>query len=288
MARTVAECYNYIVTNLVTEFAAQGITINPNTWSQANRLRLMCHSFAVAQSLAEQLMDNYISEAQTIQNNSAAGSPQWIQDKVFKFQYSATTPQNVIMTDGIPSYAVVNPALRIVTACAVSSGLPMFVNVKAAKGTTTLSALSALELSALQNYVNYIGNVGIVYSVTSQNPDRLYLEGEIYYKGSYSAVIAANVIQALNDYLLNLSHTRFGGDILVSDIENVIRNVEGVNDVSMKEIKTRYSTQGFGTGTTLKTGYDLQQRKYNSSAGYLIQEDTVGQTFTDKLTFVAE
>ena len=288
MARTVAQCNTYIVNNLVATFAAQGITINPTNWSQTNLLRLICYSFAIAQSLAEQLMDIYTANVQTIQNNSAAGSPQWIQDKVFKFQYSSTTPQNVVMTNGVPSYPVVNPALRIVTACAVSSGLPMFVSVKAAKGSTTLSALSASELSALQNYVTYIGNVGIVYTVTSQDPDRLYLEGEIYYNGSYSSVIATNVINALDEYLLNLSRERFGGDILVSDIEGVIKSVEGVNDVALEVIRPRYNSQAFGAGTTLKTGYDLIQRKYTSSAGYLIQEDTVGETFTDKLTFVPE
>jgi len=287
MARTVQECNSYIVSNLVTQFAAVGITINPTNWSKANLLRLICYTVAIAQSLGEQFMDDYITKAEEIQSKSAAGSLKWIQDKMFKFQYSSTNPQTVVYNDGVPGYAEVNETLQIITACAVLSTLPNQVLVKVAKG-SPLSILSGAELSAAQSYIDYIGTAGIVYTVSSQNPDRLYLKGEIFYVGSYSAVIADAVIDALDNYLATLSVERFGGDILVSGIKAVILSVEGVNDVQLEEVKCRYSSQSFGTGTTLVTGFDLQQRKYNASAGYLIQEDTATHTFADELTFTAE
>lgn len=288
MARTVQQCNDYIVSNLVTQFASVGITISPTLWSKTNFIRLLSWSFAIAQSLGEQLQDIAISKMQSIADISTAGNAPWLQDTVFKFQYSATTPQYLIFTAGVPSYAVVNESLRIVTACSISTTVTNVVNIKVAKGTTTLAALSGPELTALQGYVALKGTAGIAYNVSSSDPDRLYLEGTIYYKGLYSAVISANVIAAIDSYLLNLSKTRFGGDILMSDIEGVVRNIEGVNDVVFERVSLRYSTQSVLGAIDLVLAGDWINRKYTFGSGYCKQEDTATYTFADKLTFVAE
>lgn len=288
MARTVQECNDYIVSNLVTTFAAVGITITPTLWSQTNFIRLLCYSFAIAQSLAEQLQDVYLAKMQAIQDVSAAASPTWLQDKVFKFQYSSTTPQYLSVIAGVPQYAVVNSALRIVTACSVSVTITGDVLIKVAKGTTTLGALAAGEITALQNYVTQLGAAGINYIVSSPTSDKLYIEGTVYYKGIYSAVIQTTVIDTLNAYLLNLSRERFGGDILISDIRNVMRNIEGVNDVVLERVSARYNSQSLFGGIDLVLAGDEMNRKYTAKAGYLIQETTASNTFSDKLTFVAE
>lgn len=287
MARTVQECNTYIVTNLVTQFAAVGITITPTLWSTRNFLRLICYTFAIAQSLLEQLQDIAIAKMQVIQDASAAGSAKWIQDAAFKFQYSATTPQYLVTVSGVVQYPLINETLRIVTACSVSTNFANQVLVKVAKG-TTLTTLTSPEVTALQAYVLLKGTAGISYVVSSTASDKIRIEGSIYYQGIYASVINTNVITALNTYLANLSKTNFGGDIKVSDLETLIRQIEGVNDVVFERVSCRLDGSAVLTGVDLVLAGDWVLRKYTSGAGYLIQETTAGHTFTDTLTFIAE
>jgi len=55
-------------------------------------LRNICYVYAIAQALFEQLNDLAIEQMNEIQSISAAATPLWIQNKMFKFQYSATNP----------------------------------------------------------------------------------------------------------------------------------------------------------------------------------------------------
>jgi hypothetical protein len=287
MARTVQECNNYIVTNLVTTFANAGITVNPSLWSQTNLLRLMCYIFAVAQSLAEQVYDVYINDIQTIQNNSTAASKRWLQDRAFRFQYSSVNPQYVAYLGGAIDYPVINKSLRITTACAIQSSVSNIVNIKVAKG-SPLGAFSSLEKTAIQDYFNTIGTAGITYNLISLPSDKLYIKGDIYYKGVYSAVIQANVINAINSYLENLSKDRFGGDILLSDLKSMIRGIEGVSDISIERISCRTDSQVLFAGLDLVVGFDEVSRKYSMDSGYMIQETTALNTFADTLNFIPE
>lgn len=288
MARTVQQINSELVTNVVTQFAAIGITINQNTWSARNVLRATCYAIAMCIATHEQLLDLATAKMQAIQDVSAAGSAQWLQDAVFKFQYSATNPQYLSVIAGVVQYAIVNPTLRIVSACAVSVSISNVVNIKAAKGTTTLTALSGPELTALQGYISQKGTAGITYTVTSSNADKLYIKAEIFYSSLYNSVIQTNVIAAINDYLLNLSKTRFGGDILMSEIETLIKSVQGVNDVKFERVSLRYDTQALFGGIDLTLASTVINRKYVMGAGYAIQENTTGATFADTLTFTAE
>jgi hypothetical protein len=287
MARTVQECNTFIVTNLVSTFANVGITITPALWSNTNLLRLICYTIAIAQSLAEQVYDVYLSDMQTIQSKSSAASKRWLQDRAFRFQYSSTNPQYVAYNGGVIDYPVINTSLQIIKACAIQTTVSNVVNVKVAKG-SPLGPLSALELTAAQDYYNTIGAAGITYTLISLNPDKIYIKGNIYYKGVYSAVIQANVINVLNSYLEGLSKERFGGDILLSDIKSVIRNIEGITDISIERISCRTHSQTLFAGIDLVLGFDELIRKYSMDSGYLIQETTASNTFADTLTFIPE
>jgi hypothetical protein len=96
------------------------------------------------------------------------------------------------------------------------------------------------------------------------------------------------VIAAINNYLENLSKERFGGDILLSDLKKMIRNIEGVTDVSLERVSCRTDAQVLFTGVDLVSSFDELNRKYTTNAGYLIQETTVSNTFADTLTFIPD
>ena len=287
MARTVQEINTYIVAQLVNEFANVGITINPTLWSKTNVIRLLCYVVAIAQNLFEQLMDLQISKMEVIQQNSAAASASWLQDKVFKFQYSATNPQYLTVISGALQYAIVNPAYRIVTACAISSTVTNTVNIKVATG-TPLGVLGGSELLALQNYISMLGVAGVTYVTTTSVGDKLYIKADIYYQGVYSSVIQTNVETAINDYLNTLSIERFGGDIIMADLQALVRGVEGVNDVYFDRVAVRYDSQALFGGIDLVLNGDWINRKYTMGAGYLVEETTASNTFSDTLNYIAE
>lgn len=287
MARTVQEINTYIVAQLVNEFASVGITINPTLWSKTNVIRLLCYVVAIAQNLFEQLMDLQISKMEVIQQNSAAASASWLQDKVFKFQYSATNPQYLTVISGALQYAIVNPAYRIVTACAISSTVTNTVNIKVAKG-APLGMLGGSELLALQNYISMLGVAGVTYVTTTDVGDKLYIKADIYYQGVYSSVIQTNVETAINDYLNTLSIERFGGDIIMADLQALVRGVEGVNDVYFDRVAVRYDSQALFGGIDLVLNGDWINRKYTMGAGYLVEETTASNTFSDTLNYIAE
>lgn len=287
MARTIAEINNVIVTNLVTQFASVGITINPTTWSKRNILRLICYSFAIAQSVAEQLQDIAISQMLDIQSKSVAGTKLWLQFKMFEFQYSATNPQTLQVINNVPTYATIDTNLQIIKACSVSTTLTQNVLIKVAKS-DPLTPLTTNEKTEAQAYINSLGTVGITYTIQSLTGDKLMLQAKIYYNGAYSTIIENNVKNGINSYLYNLSKTNFDGYIYVTDLVNHIKSIEGVNDIEIDNLFCRLNSQSVGSGINLVVGGDVQVRRYLSGAGYMVEETTSGYTFTDKLTFIAE
>ena len=282
MARTVDEIYASIVAAKEAESDLSGLT------SDSHRAiwRLWAWITAVSIAIFEQLLDVFTTNIETTVSKSPAASTLWVQDKMFKFQYDATNPQVVQLINTIPQYPVIDETKRIITACSVTSGLSNVVNVKIAKS-DPYQALSVGELSAARDYITTIGCAGITYTCISLDADRIYIDAEIFYKGQYSAIIQQSVIDTLNNYLQTLSKTNFDGSIKMSDLEAVIRNVAGVVDVVMNNVKTRPNATLFANGFDLILNKTLLQKDYSSAAGYLVEEDTTGNTFTDSLIFTA-
>lgn len=293
MARTIAQ----IQAQIIAQIAATpelGYYDDVNVWHNITEntsaraiWRLWTWIQATAIGIFEQLIDLYIVVIEAIVARSSAASTLWVQDKMFKFQYDATTPQIVQLIDTVPQYPEVDANKRIITACSVTTDVNNTVNVKVAKSSPFVK-LVALEKSAAQSYINTIGVAGITYVVISEDADKIYIQADIYYQGQYSTVIQANVIATLNAYLQTLSVVNFNGSLKMSDLEGVIRNVEGVNDVVLKNVKGRPDATAFGFGTYFIQNSTIVQRLWNSFAGYIIQETTAGQTFADSLTFIAQ
>lgn len=287
MARTVEEINDYIIANLVANFAAIGVTIDTNTWSKRNMLRATCYTDAIGQALMEQLQDVYFQKIEGVQARSAAASVLWIQDAMFRFQYSDTVPQALQLIDFTAAYPIIDPTLRIITACSVRTTISNQVLIKVAKS-NPFEALSGTELTSAQGYINIKGAAGIFYVVTSSDADRLYIDADVYFRGEYSSVIQATVIQAINDFLQSLSISNFDGSIKMSDLEATIRAVAGVNDVVLRNVRARKDSDAFADGTDIVLNQLQISRLWNTVAGYIIQEDTAGKTFADSLTFLAQ
>jgi len=283
MARTVAQIQAQIIQYKQGQTALDGL----DSTSKRAIWLLWTYITAVAIAVLEQLIDAYVATVEALVARSSASSALWIQDKMFKFQYDATDPQVVQLIDTVPTYPNVDATKRIITACSVTSDLSNAVNIKVAKSDPYV-ALSGPELSAAQSYITTIGTAGINYVVQSKDADKIYIDATVYYAGQYAAVIENLVITALNNYLQTLSKINFNGSIKMSDLEAVIRNVEGVNDVVMNNVKARADVVVFANATPLIVNTTIVQRLYNPIAGYMVQETTSGQTFADSLTFIAQ
>jgi len=287
MSRSVNDIQAQITTVLTTNLAAVGITIDPTKWSKRNMLRVLCFAFATCCATLEQLMDTLQLSLEITASQSAAATPQWIQAQMFAFQYSDTNPQIIQLINTIPQYPVVDSTLKIISACSVTSTIANQVNIKVATGTPFV-ALSSSQLSSAQGYINAIGVAGIIYSVVSLNSDKIYIQADIYYQGQYASVIQSSMIDAINAWFSLLAVTNFNGAVEMSDLEGIMKSVPGVNDVVLKNVIARQDTDAFSSGTFLILNSAIIQRKWVTIAGYIAEEITPGETFTDSLNFIAE
>lgn len=293
MARTVAQIQQTIL---------DAITANPDlTYVDENNIthpltdntsaraifRAFTFIYATAAAFLEQLMDLYVLTIEGIVARSPGASILWVQDKMFKFQYDATNPQIVQLINTIPQYPTVDATKRIITACSVTSNVANTVNIKVAKS-NPYTALSGPELSAAQSYIDTIGVAGIDYNVISLAADKLYIQADVYYQGQYSAVIQTNVIAAINTYLQQLSLVNFNGDLKMSDLTDIIRDVVGVNDIVAKNIRGRADATPFANSAYFIQNNAVVNRLFSPAAGYIVEETTVGQTFADSLNFIPQ
>ena len=280
MARTVAQ----IQAAIIADVQAQPELAGASSTSRRAIWVLWTWVVAAAIALMEQLEDIFTAEVEGIVALSAPQTAQWLQDKVLKFQYSATNPQVLQLIDLVPQYPVVDTTLQIVTRASVKADLSNRVKIKVAKQSPPVALLTA-EVTALQTYVNTLGVAGISYIVSSGNADNLRVEAQIYYAGAYSAVISTNVIAAINGYFAALP---FDGVFKLSDLELTIRGVVGVNDVVFVNVQARADSTPLSSATYLVQAQTLIGRQWPTVAGYIIGETTSGNTLADTLTFIPE
>lgn len=289
MARTIAQIKAQIIAEKNNQAALAGLTSTSSTAIY----NLWAFIQAVCINLFEQLIDVKIEEIETTVYTAIVPSDQWVRQKALEFQYDATTPQVLQLVNFVPSYPVVNPDLRIITRASVKTQGSKIVLVKVAKNEPP-EALSAPELSAFQDYLSQGGSptdpaigfgfAGVQMTARSTAPDKLYLAGTIYYSGRYSAVIQANVVSALEDYMSNLP---FDGNISVLGITDKIQSVVGVVDMLFTDIAMRADAVAFGSKTYLIQSSTQTLTSLPTYAGYVVEEDTASQGFLDKLVFVA-
>jgi len=289
MARTTAE----IQATMDTEQAAQPALSTLNSTSQTAIYTLWKYIVSKCQNVLEQLWDEKKTELENIIFQGITPSIYWVRAKTFEFQYDATTPQVIELIDLIPRYRVIDTTKRIVTRAAVNTGAGYGV-VNVAKNEPP-EKMTAPELAALQDYFTAAGDgttqaIGIGYagqsiSFDSYDPDRIYIEGEIFYSGQYSATFPSDAILKIETYISNLD---INGVFRVSQMINALAELDGFNSIDIVEMVARPATTGFGGGTVLYlASAGSSSAAYLSTAGYMIGEDTVGETFLDKITFTA-
>lgn len=278
MARSIAEIAAQMIAAKEADSNLSGLT----STSQTSIWRLWIFIQATAINIQEQLQDIFKTEIETTVENNYVGTPKWIRTKCLEFQYSATVPQVLEITNNTKiAFPVIDPSLRIITRASVSTDLNKVVNIKVAKGEPPTQLVGA-EPVALQAYFSELVPAGVYWQLINAVSDKLYLEGDVYYDGMYSATIATIVPDAINAYLAGID---FDAQIKVIDLEKAIRNATGVKDIKLKNIWLRANSVPLANGFKLVDDYTLRIISIVPYAGYAIEEDTAGETWTDKLTY---
>jgi hypothetical protein len=281
MARSIDDIQTQIIASVQ---ADADLSTQLTSTSKRAVWRLLTYVVATAIAVFEQLLDIFKKQLEDTASKAIPGNAAWIQSKVFEFQYDATTPQIVQLISLVPQYPVIDPTKRIITRCSVKTDLSNNVRIKVAKALSPI-ALTVAEVNALQGYINTIGTAGIYYVVSSTDADQMYVNADIYFAGQYSSVIAVNVRNAIDAYLAAIP---FDGVVKISDLEKAIKAVDGVNDVIFKNIRARKGSDLFAAGSDLVLNNQEISRLWNTAAGYVVSEQTTGQTLVDSLNFIAE
>lgn len=281
MARSIAT----IQATMDAEQALQTDLTTLNSPSQTAIYRLWKFITSTIINYLEQLWDIYKAELETQISAAAVGSNAWLQSKVMKFQYSASTPQVLAVDSNFAiNYPTIDTTLQIITRCSVTTTSQRVCLVKVAKSDPPV-ALSAPELSSLSGFLSDLNFAGVNYVAQSLTSDKIYIDADIYYNGQYASTISANVIDAINAYLAAIP---FDGKIKLMSLIDAIQAVTGVTDVVLKNIAIRADATAFANKTYLVQNKTSIIPLYQMYAGYATEETTSGYTFTDTLVFIAQ
>jgi len=281
MARSIAT----ILALMDAEQAAQTGLSGLNSPSNSAIYKLWKYIVAAQMFLQETLWDIYKAALELTISKAAVGTSAWLQDKVLKFQYDATTPQVLsVGSDFSVNYTTVDTTKQIITRAAVNRTAQRTVLVKVAKSDPPV-ALSGPELSSLNGYLDDICFAGVNYVATSLVSDKLYLKANVYYDGQYSNTIQENVETAINNYLSLLP---FDSKVKITALTDAIQLVEGVSDVIITDLAMRSDATAFANKTYLVQNKTTILSSYPTFAGYIVEETTASNTFADTLTYTAE
>lgn len=263
MAKSIDEWYGIIEAQYVTEMASVGIAVNPTTWSQTNHQRIFLYVMAVVVYIPGMLQDIFKVD---IDNTIAAMKPhslQWYAGMARNFQYGDNLVDETDYYDNTGLTDAQIAAKKIVSYAAVVEQ-ERGVRIKVAK--TVGDDLGALtdELNAFSEYMKEIKDAGVKLQITSGPADALKLDLRIKYNplvinstgARIDGVTMTPVKDAIKTHLKNLP---FNGVFSVQKLVDVIQAVEGVNDLNVDSVQTKY-------GALLFTAVDIS---VIPDAGYL-------------------
>lgn len=275
MAKSINDWYSIIETQYVTEMANVGVAVDTSTWSNTNHQRIFLYVMAAVVYIPGMLQDIFKVD---IDNTIAAMKPhslQWYAGMARNFQYGDNLVDETDYYDNTGLTEAQIAAKKIVSYAAVVEQ-ERGVRIKVAKTVgDDLGALVMDELSAFSEYMKDIKDAGVKLQITSGPADSLKLTLRIKYNplvinsngARIDGVTMTPVKGAIKTHLKNLP---FNGVFSVQKLVDVIQAVEGVNDLNVDSVQTKY-------GALLFTAVDIS---VIPDAGYLrIADEDLGITY---------
>ncbi len=255
--------------------------------SKVSIFNVIIYVVAAAIFTFETILDITKTEITAIRDQSISGNAKWVQRQVLNFQYGDV----VTLVDFVPTYNPVDESARIVTQCSVKQLGSGDLAIKVAKGTApSLTPLSGPELTALQDYwfgtgtTEGVGFAGVRTTFINLNPDRMRVQATVYFLGQYvEATVKAAVVDAIDNFFSTFQAEAFDGTVFMIKLVDAVQAVDGVSRVVLTDIKARDAVTALGSASNIDP-----QEYYTTVAGYLISEDTAGNTLDDTITMEQE
>ncbi len=229
-----------------------------NSSSQTAIWLIWVNIVATAIYLFEQILNKEKSDLESYATLQRYGTLAWWPYEVLKFQYGDQLLFN--SNTGIHYYQAIDPTKQIIKRVAITEIGDSEIFIKVAKEDGgELVKLTATELQSFQTYVSEIKPAGTKTTTISTDADIIDSIADIYYDGTITeADIKASIEVALNEYKTNINYQNINGRILKNDLIDILRDIEGVNDVYFQTLK----------GKPAGGSYIDIEREYNTSAGY--------------------
>jgi hypothetical protein len=219
MARTIEQIKAEIIAQKNNDTNLSGL----NSPSQSAIWLLWVNIFAFAHFLLESLFDIFKEEVNQTIAQRRLGTPSWYVQSALEFQQGDTL-------NAFGKYELIDDTKKIVKKASFKESSNGELTLKVAKQGSQLEPLDSGELLQFKNYVDEIKFAGTRINIVSLNADILNFNAQIYYEGLYAEnTIKQNIINAINEYLLNLA---FDGTISKADLIAKIRNVQGIKEVN--------------------------------------------------------
>lgn len=284
MARSIAQIKQTII-DAKNQTVLSTILFKEEGGSQAGIFNVIADIFAILMNVAEQLWDSMSASISSSVAKGGVGTGRWWRERILEFQNGDVLKY----ANGTYYYDVVNAEKRLVTFCSVTEAGNKTIQIKVAKGTTPTKLTTPELTGGLKDYIDYIRFAGTQIDLISLDSDKCYINANIYYSGQYFATIEDSVKSAITNYFNSISAgENFNGAIIVTDVQKAIQAVEGVSYVKLNTIKVRQDTALFASAYTLfSLAGSIDNVLVNTYAGYVVEENTAGQTLNDSLTFTA-
>ena len=261
------------------KFPAQG-------GSQVSIFNLMITIVSTSILVFEKIHDIFKEDITALAEGAVSGNAKWLQNQMLLFQYGDTVQLDENYS---PYYPVVDVTKQIVSRCAIIDSSP--VGVKVAKGIVpNLEPLLLDEMNALKDYYygtqfeEGIGFAGIPAVFSSDYPDRMYVEADVYYSSQLvTATVKAATITAIDNFFATFQEVNFNGTVFIIKLTDAIQAVTGVTRVVYTAITARDVNTVYGSATSVDF-----QGSWATVAGYIISEDTVTHTLDDSITMKPE
>lgn len=264
MAKSINEVYNEMIQVKEAIPELDGLTTsNGSVW------KLLLYIPSVVIATLTQLFDLFKKDIEGIRDQSTATTIEWWNYKLINhFQYDPTNNEKgvlIIDTNLTPYYFTTDTTKRIVKFCSTKRGDKGGATIKVAKdnGSGQPMQLTPDELSASISYVRTIQGAGDTLSVVSFPPDDIDGELTVFADGQYSLeAVKVKVQTAITSFFQNIE---YDGTILIVDLMEYIKVVEGVKNIVIKDLKA--TPQG---GATKVFNTVSENYSYNTQSGYAI------------------
>jgi hypothetical protein len=249
MARTIEQIEQQILNAIAADAILAPLLTST---SRVSVYRLIAYIVAFSIWTMEQLMDIFRADTDEIISRLKPHSLRWYAEKSKMFQYGAALPDDTDVYDNTGIADDVITASKIVSYAAVVE-LTRGIRIKVAKTVgTDLGALDNTELDSFKAYLHEVKDAGVRLSITSGPADSLRLVLTVKYNplvlDSLGARLDGTSPTPVKDAIkLHLKNLPFNGVFSVQKLVDTIQAVEGVSDLSVDEVQTKYGLLNFST-----------------------------------------